>query len=435
MENGKLLAIGFLLAVMYMTNAWDSLTYIMLTGLVLFYLQWERTQLAKTTNTTNNPILPITQLLRKNTANYVKHFLLKHSYIDLLIGLFASLFVIVISYLIFSLPFSAFFNPSQIVSGVGVLCSPKFLTDIGNIGPLLFEKDHCQKSPWWQLLTLYGFFYFFVISFLVFVFRMKKWARADSFVILLSLAATILIIIPEFFYMKDIYPAHYRANTMFKLVFQSFIMLSIASAYIIVRIISSMKYKVLSIKNIFYRSLTIILYALYFILTVVLLSLVLTYPFLATGSYYGNLQTYHGLDGLAYLKKSYPSDYEAIMWLQRNVVGQPVILEAQGDSYTDYGRISSNTGLPTVLGWTVHEWLWRGTYDIPAPRIGEIQTLYETEDLEEAKKLLSKYVVSYVVVGELETKKYPNTKEEKFALFGKKVFENGTTRIYKITTK
>ena len=35
------------------------------------------------------------------------------------------------------------------------------------------------------------------------------------------------------------------------------------------------------------------------------------------------------------------------------------VLEANGDSYSGYERVSAMTGLPTVLGWYVHEWLWR----------------------------------------------------------------------------
>lgn len=30
------------------------------------------------------------------------------------------------------------------------------------------------------------------------------------------------------------------------------------------------------------------------------------------------------------------------------------MLEANGDSYSDYERVSAMTGLPTVLGWYVH---------------------------------------------------------------------------------
>lgn len=50
--------------------------------------------------------------------------------------------------------------------------------------------------------------------------------------------------------------------------------------------------------------------------------------------------------------------YQAYIWLNKNVKGQPVVLEACGDSYQNYdNRVSAMTGLPTVLGWYVHEWL------------------------------------------------------------------------------
>lgn len=156
------------------------------------------------------------------------------------------------------------------------------------------------------------------------------------------------------------------------------------------------------------------------------------YPNFAINSYY-NLKIYQGLDGIKYLKPLYPTDYEAILWINKNIKGQPVILEAQGDSYTDYARISSNTGLPTVLGWTVHEWLWRGTYDVPSPRIPEVQSLYETESLEDAKTLIDKYKIELVFIGNLEKEKYPKLNEEKFKSLGKIIYQNGHTIIYKMS--
>ncbi|MBU3978924.1 hypothetical protein KKE68_04465 [Patescibacteria group bacterium] len=135
---------------------------------------------------------------------------------------------------------------------------------------------------------------------------------------------------------------------------------------------------------------------------------------------------------MTYLKTLYPSDYEAILWLNANISGQPVILEAQGDSYTDYGRVSSNTGLPTVLGWTVHEWLWRGDYGVPAPRITEVKDIYETKDLALTQKLLEKYKVKYVFIGALEYEKYPALDEQKFNKLGKLVFQKDRTKIYEL---
>ena len=164
----------------------------------------------------------------------------------------------------------------------------------------------------------------------------------------------------------------------------------------------------------------------------VLVGIIMLYPYMAINAYYGNFKNYQGLDGIAYLKTLYPDDYVAINWLNANIKNQPVILEAQGDSYTDYARISANTGLPTVLGWTVHEWLWRGSYDIPAPRITDVQTIYETTNLQTARQLLKEYNVQYVYVGTLEYQKYKNLDEQKFKQLGHIIFQHGTVRIYKL---
>ena len=430
-----LVGIGAVLAIMYMTNAWDGLIYLLLTGLVFLSLEWQRVGHRHSDHAHN----PLIQLLpeRFKAKHTINRFLLRHWYWDLAVGLCGSLLLVGISFVVFSFPFSHFFNPESIVKGIGVLCSPKLLTDRAKLGPFLFEADHCQKSPWWQLLTLYGFFYIFIIAFVIFLQRKKMTNTSDTFVALLVILATMLIIIPEFLYMKDIYPAHYRANTMFKLVFQSFMMLSIASAYIIMRTIVALRQQAKDIGRIF-------LFTGYALFVTFLLSLVFTYPVLAIQSFYGEVITRKdtagnpvnpkGLNGITYLKNRYPSDFAAIAWLNKEVSGQPVILEAQGDSYTDYARVSSTTGLPTVLGWTVHEWLWRGSYDVPAPRISEIQTLYETTSLPVAEALLRKYHVAYIFIGDLEHQKYPNLSETKFGQLGKIVFQMGTTKIYRLTT-
>lgn len=416
-----ILLIGFLLAIMYMTNAWDGAIYIMLTSLVIFYILWERGGVVAQPAGIHN------KLSKKISPG---NFKILFFFVRLLVPVL----LVATSFLVFSFPYNHYFKP--FVSGIGVLCAPQSLTKIGKLGPLLFEADHCQHSYWWELLMLYGFFYLFAFSFLLFLSRAKKVFRIDIFILVLIILSTFLIILPEFIYIKDIYPAHFRANTMFKLVFQAFIMLSIASGYIIVRLLQTR------------------LRLLFFIISVISVSLVLTYPYLAIGSYYGdirNYKNYKGLDGILYLKTLYPADYAAINWLNTHIKGQPVILEAQGDSYTDYARISANTGLPTVLGWTVHEWLWRGSYDIPAmpsgtpqkvidqlkfyypaPRITDVTNLYESKDLNLTKQLITKYKVNYVYIGDMEHQKYPNLNEDKFTKLGKVIFRKDKTKIYEI---
>jgi len=415
----QIVFLSFLLAIMYMTNVWDGIIYMLLTFFVFLALSLSQVKIVfKKTK----EFFPIQKILgfKRVFENLV-----------LEIG------ITIVLYAVFTIPFSIFFKP--FVSGIGILCVSKIYPNLQKIGPFLFEADHCQHSPIYQLLILYGFFYFFVFAFFMFLLFTKKtgkqtankskhfpylsfseeMGRRNLFILILIALSTLLIIIPEVLYAKDIYPQHYRANTMFKLVYQSFIMLGIASSYIIIFILVSIQKKLLKI--------------LFLLISIFLLTLVLIYPYFAIKSYYSDLKTYLGLNGTDYLKNLHPGDLEAIDFLQKNIKGQPVILEAQGDSYTDFARISANTGLPTILGWTVHEWLWRGTYDIPAPRIEEVRKAY-AGTYDDTKQIIKKYNISYVIVGELEKSKYPGLDTRKFNLLGHSIFKskNGKTTIFKI---
>ncbi len=408
---------GLLLACMYMTNAWDGAIYLLLAGLVLLFLHGQLVPIYKKYMIKKEEEVTVI----KKADNRKKLSMPPMWKLAWGRDYFISFLLIIAAFFVFTTPYNIHFKP--FVSGIGVLCMPDFLTKIGHIGPFLFEPQHCQRSPWWQLLTLYGFFYFFISMYLIWWFKAAKRTTTDIFVMMLIILGTVLIIIPEFFYIKDIYPAHYRANTMFKLVFQAFIMLSISTGYIIFKSFGGI------VDLPWGKKLIAIVYVF---ITTALVYLVMTYPVLAVKAYYGDFKHYQGLDGTIYLKDLYPSDYAAITWLNKHVQGQPVILEAQGDSYTDTGRVSVNTGLPTVLGWTVHEWLWRGSYSIPSPRIEEIKNLYESSDIELTKKLLKKYNIKYVFIGVQEYQKYPDINEDKFKSLSKDVFVNGTTKVYKV---
>ncbi|MFH1827130.1 MAG: DUF2298 domain-containing protein [bacterium] len=322
---------------------------------------------------------------------------------------------------IFALPFISKFD--SFVSKIGINCPPKVLLNIKSFGPFLFEAQNCQISPVWMLFVLWGFF---ITSFTIFIYiKLKNRSnstillknKADDFVLLLMLISTVFILIPEFFYVKDIYPAHFRANTMFKLGYQAFIMMGIASLFVFFRLNLSKKIRK------FLK-----------ILFVFMLFFILIYPFFSFSSYYYPLNKKVELDGSLWLNSEHLEDQQIIDFFNKNVDQQPVILEAQGDSYTDFARISSYTGLPTVAGWWVHEWLWRGSSNVVGKRIPDIETLYESKDLQKTQELINKYHIKYIVVSELEKAKYKNLYEEKFSLIGTKIFEssNGNGAIYKL---
>ena len=360
------LPLALTLGVMYMTNAWDFPIYFMVLGATIFYF------------------------------NYLKWGLRTKTFTKTLLSVVCCLLLAIL----FSLPFHL--NFKSIATGVG-------LVDF--------------HSPPWMFLVLWGLPLVSTVSFLVFSLIHKpvtshRLLVADVFILILIIISWVLIIIPEFLYVKDIYIHSYqRANTMFKLTYQSFVMFSLVSGYVIVRILTSLRQKFLKL--------------VCCLLFVVCCMFTFLYSYFAIRSYYG-FKTYQGLHGLTYLKNLYPEDYKAILWLKENITDQPIIIEAVGESYTDFARVSANTGLPTILGWRVHEWLWRGSFDEPALRTEEVRKIYESKNLEETQTLLGKYKVNYIFVGTLERRSYRQINEEKFSKIGNLIFREGQTKIYKL---
>ncbi|MBI2331765.1 MAG: hypothetical protein HYU84_06345 [Chloroflexi bacterium] len=101
-------------------------------------------------------------------------------------------------------------------------------------------------------------------------------------------------------------------------------------------------------------------------------------------------------------------DYRAIRWMQDNIEGSPVIVEANCTEYRWCVRFTIYTGLPGVVGWNWHQRQQRGIF---APqvqeRVNEIGTFYTTTDISTALAFLKKYDVKYIVVGQLERNVYP----------------------------
>jgi uncharacterized membrane protein len=137
------------------------------------------------------------------------------------------------------------------------------------------------------------------------------------------------------------------------------------------------------------------------------------------------------LDGDRWLVEAWPGDAAAIDWLRAHVEGAPTILEAFGPDFSEdgHGRISTYTGLPTVIGWAGHEVQWGHE---PGARPDDVRALYSTPNLERARRLLTRYGVRYVVVGPLERLEYPAAGRAKFDQLGERVFGARGTVVYEI---
>ncbi len=231
----------------------------------------------------------------------------------------------------------------------------------------------------------------------------------------------LLILGPELYWIQDVF--HFRVNTVFKLYYQAWMLLSIGGAvglyYLTVHWRPTRP--AIALARLCWASLTVIIIATSLVYTVA-----------ATFDRTGGFTNAQRMDGYVHVQVYHPDEYEAIRWLNDNVRGTPVILEAVGDAYSDYARISSRTGLPTVLGWPGHERTWRGSDEPLNGRQEDVARAYTTSSPREAREVLQKYNVEYVYVGHLEKEAYGTAGLAKFGTFMEVAFRNETVTIYRM---
>lgn len=351
----QLLAAGALLGMFHWTNYWDFVIYFVVTcGAALF----------------------MNIIGQKGRSKWV-------------LGVTAAQAVeILILATVIILPFTLQFDTSNMVQGIAL------------------AKHHSLPH---QLLVLWGLpgilTILFVVSLLIEKMRGAEQKSLyhllisirlpDLFAVLMGLCAIGLVLIPELVYVRDIYEnGNARANTMFKLTYQAYIMFGMTMIYAIFRLLVIGKNKILKV-----------------------LAFIGLFLFVWTCGYFGNSvhswfgtvwkpSQYKGLNATAFLETDFPEDVNGIRWLKDNISDAPVVLEANGDSYSEYERVSAMTGLPTIMGWYVHEWLWRGDLADLNTKIEEIKEVYTSTDETRVKELLEDYNVSYIFVGSCERNKY-----------------------------
>jgi uncharacterized membrane protein len=241
-----------------------------------------------------------------------------------------------------------------------------------------------------------------------------------AFIALLAILGALLVLGPEFLYLKDLFGV--RMNTVFKFYFGAWILWGIAAAYAVTELWPR-------VWNFWgaaraAASLTILMG--------------LVYTFAATWSKTEGFNPARGrtLDGTAYLATDDPADYEAIAWMNASLA-PGVLAEATsntslriGGSYTNFGRISVHTGFPTVLGWPWHEVQWRGDARFLGTREEDMLRLYQARDWAEAQAILSQYGIRYLYVGPLERDTYGAIQDAMFSAFMDVVYRSDEVTIY-----
>jgi YYY domain-containing protein len=304
-------------------------------------------------------------------------------------------------------------------------------------GPLGFVDEATARGGWW--FTLAFLLAAVTVAALAFGQFLNATAREDQsqqsmlFALAAGGTAVLLLLGTELYWVND--PTGYRANSVFRLGYQAWILFSISGAFGLYYIVSRWKLgEMLAFTHRF----------AWVAITLVLVGAGLVYPIIASMNRTYGFRVNPELDGLAFVSRTEPADYEALRWLSENVKGTPVILEALGSDYLSFGRVSSRTGIPTVLGWPDHEWRWRGSWEpqggqpsgqdgwCPSVRCIDVERAYKTTSVDEARAILDRYSVEYVYVGGMERDSYGEEGMAKFAELGKVVYQNPKVTIYRI---
>jgi len=253
----------------------------------------------------------------------------------------------------------------------------------------------------------------------------------------------------EFIHILDSYGQDLqRMNTLFKFHYQAWILLGLATPYV---------FKLLRRKAALPRAFKHWIVAT----TVILLTFNLFYPVGVSWSRLPILKPgesgrvyRHTLNGMAYLKREHPVDDAGIKWFNENVEGQPVILEYPGKkAYSYESRVSTNTGLPTLIGWLNHESIWRKTWVTKNEEIQQTlkkagrraegwslvnyreslaSRIYRDNNFESIQGILEEYGIKYIFVGELERANYSAPALRKFDDYCELVFDQQQVKIYRV---
>lgn len=248
--------------------------------------------------------------------------------------------------------------------------------------------------------------------------------RARTFALLLGGLGALLIVVVDVIYLRDNFDR--RFNTVFKVYYQVWLLLGVASAYAIWSLLHSRGWR---------RPATLLWGAPWALLFAG--SLVYPYSVLAPATT-PSWEVPRVLDGLVHSSQFTQGARGAAAWIAANTPADARLASAPGNSYNEGGEVATLSGRPTLVGWwQSHENLWRtkqpAARDQIGARVNDLFTIYTSADLAVVRSLLARYKVGYVVIGPNEFKAYPNLNAANLAQLGPKVYDAEGWTIYQVT--
>jgi YYY domain-containing protein len=292
-----------------------------------------------------------------------------------------------------------------------------------------------RTSAGWLTLIIYGGLVW-LLAYASVAFAVSR--RALAFPAALGATGVLLLYGSELFVIKDIFfGAAPRLNTIFKLSYQAWILLSVAGAVGLAGIAKEVGRRpgAAAVGSI----------------SAVLVMLGLAYPLLAAFNRTDRFRQETAIDGLAAVQRSDPGEYDLVQWIRASTPADAVILEATGRSwgpgssgpvllnanvdYSDSGRISERTGRSTPIGWYFHEIQWRGDTEHNRAafvhRQDEVDAAYLSRDPERVLAVMREYGAEYLVVGRVELSRYAALLDD-FSQFLDVAHRSGQYVIYRV---
>ena len=214
----------------------------------------------------------------------------------------------------------------------------------------------------------------------------------------------LLILVPELFYIGDVYGN--RMNTVFKLHYPVWIFLSICSAY---SIYQWTKGSIRTPKFFKY---------LYTLIACLMLICAFYYSPAAAMTKISESNISGFRDSDSGLKES---ELSALKYAKSNIDINQGILESVGE-WDGSGFISRNTGIANIVNWPGHQNQWRNSNPEIYQRATDVEIIYSTTNIDQAKSLLYKYEIDFVYIGRQELNQYTNNQLVKFGSMGTLVF-------------